>query len=412
MATAAPGIGRDARVMSLIGLGHFLSHFYALALPPLFPLLRGELGVSYAMLGLAMTGYALVGGVLQAPVGNLVDRIGARHVLVAGLALNSAAIAGIGLADGYWPLLVLAVLAGIGNSVFHPADYAIMAGSIGQSRMGRAYSIHTFTGFFGSAVAPVAMVALAASVGWRTGLIAAGLIGLAAATLIAIQGSVLADERAPARAATGKSAAGNDKTGAFALLRSAPVLCYFVFLILYGMATGGLMSFSVTALVAQGHADLGQANQALSALLFSLSAGILAGGVMADRTRRHGLWAGAMLAGTALAIGAQVAFGLTGPALFAVFVVAGFALGAVLPARDLMVRAITPPGASGKVFGFVFVGLSLGTGASPLLFGWIVDLGAPALVFVLVAICLAASVGATTLAQIAADRARTGASER
>ena len=80
--TAEAGVARgETRTLALIGAGHFLSHFYALSLPPLFGYFREEFGASYALLGALVTGYAVVGGVLQAPVGLAVDRWGARPVL-------------------------------------------------------------------------------------------------------------------------------------------------------------------------------------------------------------------------------------------------------------------------------------------------------------------------------------------
>jgi MFS transporter, FSR family, fosmidomycin resistance protein len=178
LSTLTPARREDC-VIGLVAGGHFLSHFYYLALPPLFPLLASELGVGFAALGLVVLAYNLVGGLLQGPVGILVDRLGARHVLLAGLGLNAAAIAAMGLSQGYWPLVFLALMAGIGNSVFHPADYSILSGSVSLARSARAYSIHTFSGFFGGALAPLTMIALATAFGWRPAFIMVGLVGIA-----------------------------------------------------------------------------------------------------------------------------------------------------------------------------------------------------------------------------------------
>lgn len=400
MATSVGVVGRDARVLGLIGSGHFLSHFYILTLPPVFPLLRAEFGVSYALLGLAMTGYGLIGGVLQAPVGFLVDRLGARWVLVAGLALNAAAIAAIGLADAYWHVLLLAVLAGIGNSVFHPADYAIIAGSISRRRLGKAYSLHTFAGFFGSGVAPMTMALLAALWDWRTAFVAVGLVGLAVAAAIAVQGAVLQGERAEARPAD----AGPAGPSGLRLLLTPAILCYFLFLIAFGLASGGLSAFLATTLVSLEIASLEWANNVLSAYLLAFSAGILAGGVLSDRYRRHSVVMATLLLTAAGLMLLQVASGFGGLPVLLLFGAVGFLMGAILPARDMVVRDITPPGSSGKVFGFVFVGLSIGSASSPLLFGWVIDLGAPLMVPVLVALFLVLSVGASTAAGLVTAR--------
>ena len=168
---AAPTGRHDLKVMSLVGTAHFFSHFYILALPPLFPILRDELGVGYAALGLALAVLNGVTGLTQAPVGFLVDRFGARAILIVGLALFSLSIGLVGVFPGYPMLLALMVVAGLGNSVFHPADYAILSSAIDQRRMGRAFSIHTFGGSAGFALAPPVVVSLTALFDWRTALV-------------------------------------------------------------------------------------------------------------------------------------------------------------------------------------------------------------------------------------------------
>jgi FSR family fosmidomycin resistance protein-like MFS transporter len=385
----------ETRVLSLIGIGHFLSHFYILCLPPMLPVFAEEFGVGYAMLGAAIAGYAWIGGVLQAPVGILLDRIGARQMLAAGLALNALAIAAIGLADGFWSFAAFAVLAGVGNAVFHPVDYAIIAAKIGEKRLGRAYSLHTFSGFFGGGVAPVAMVALAAAFDWRMAFIIVGLAGVAAAVVILMQGDALAGERVEPKA---KVAGEKSKS----VLMTAPVLLYFLFLATYGLATGGVGSQGVVAMVQMGLTDAAGAAQVLSAYQFAIAAGILAGGVLAEKFGRHGLVAAVCLIAAAALLMLPPLLSPVGLLLFAIFIGSGFGFGVVLPARDLMVRAITPPGASGRVFGFVFVGLSIGSGLAGVVFGSLVDAGGEALVFPVAGGLLVLAVIITTLAQMAA----------
>lgn len=386
----------ETRVLSLIGIGHFLSHFYILCLPPMLPVLAREFGVGFALLGGAIAGYAWIGGVLQAPVGALLDRIGARQMLAAGLGLNAAAIAAIGLADGFWSFAVFAVLAGVGNSVFHPVDYAIIAAKIEEKRLGRAYSLHTFSGFFGGGVAPVAMVALAAAFDWRTAFIVVGLAGVAAALLILAQGDALAGERVER-----KPKVPGEKSKS--VLLTAPVLLYFLFLATYGLASGGIGSQGVVAMTLMGLTDEAGAAQVLSAYQFAIAAGILAGGVVAERFGRHGLTAAVCLLVAAALMVLPPLLMPHGLLLFAIFIASGFGFGAVLPARDLMVRAITPPGGSGRVFGFVFVGLSIGSGLAGVVFGALVDAGGHDWVFPAAGALLVVAVVITTLAQMVAE---------
>ena len=362
----------ENRTIALIGAGHFLSHFYALTLPPLFLFFREEFSVSYALLGALVTGYAMVGGVLQAPVGLAVDRWGAKPVLLAGLALNAAAIAAIGLVSSYWALALLAVAAGIGNSVFHPADYAVLAARIRERRLPRAYSLHTFLGFFGTAVAPLTMATLAALMGWRHAVMLAGAAGIATVLAMAVSGGAVGS---PPR--TGDAAA----DAAPARWLSLPILLFFGFFAAYGLASGGIMSFTVIGLGKLYGLDPASAGAVLTTALLALAFGILAGGELPDRERWQVYVTGAALVGggalTALAGFADI--GVVG--LAALLGVAGFAMGVVLPARDLILRRITPPGSTGRVIGFVFVGLSVGGGLAPLLFGWTMDREWPALLF-------------------------------
>lgn len=399
MSVAVARPASETRVLSLIGAGHFLSHFYILCLPPMLPLLAREFEVGFALLGGAITGYAWIGGVLQATVGAALDRIGARQMLAAGLAVNAAAIGMMGLADTFWQFAALAVLAGIGNSVFHPVDYAIIAAKITQKRLGRAYSLHTFSGFFGGGVAPIAMWELTTLFDWRTAFIAVGLVGVITALVILAQGDALAGESVEQR----PEPEGAPRHGRSILL-SAPVLLYFLFLATYALATGAIGSQGVVAMTAMGLADEVQAGRVLSAYQFAIAAGILAGGVLAERYGRHGLTAAVCLLSAAALLALPPVVSPTGWLLFAIFIASGFGFGAVLPARDLMVRAITPPGASARVFGFVFVGLSVGSGLASISFGALVDAGLHDLVFPIAGGLLVVAVGITTLAQIAADR--------
>lgn len=376
----------DSWIIGLISSGHFLSHFYFLALPSMFLFLKEDFGVSYAELGLAMTAYSVLGGLAQSPVGFMVDHFGPRRVLLIGLCLNAVAMTLIGFADAYWILLVLSLFAGLGNSVFHPADYSILAGSISEGRLGRAFSIHTFSGFLGGACAPLTMLAIAEVSNWRTAFIVTGLVGVAVWALMLLRSGMFVGESA----STPKTETGNntEKRG-LSLILSAPILLFLGFFITYGMASGGLVAFTASSLINLHGVGVDVANTALTGHLFGIVGGILIAGLIVDRFRRHGVTAaGAMILAATFVLVPLIA-GLHAVALIVVMTVVGIGLGLVLPPRDLMVREMTPPGQTGKVFGFVFVGFAVGSGLTPLLFGWLLDNGMPEMVFAAAALFMA-----------------------
>src|SRR3954471_16298118 len=201
---AAPRQSRmDASLRTLLAIStaHWVSHFHLMVLPMLFPFLKEQLGVGYIELGFALTVFAVVSGLTQAPMGYLGDRVGARKILLIGLAVGGAALILPGIHLSYASLLASAVLLGLANSVYHPADYAILSAHMDNARMGRAFSIHTFAGFLGGAVAPAIMAALVATIGGHGALIVAGAVGPAVALLLLVVG--IPDASAADRAVDG-----------------------------------------------------------------------------------------------------------------------------------------------------------------------------------------------------------------
>ena len=375
-------VGRDAHVIGVVGAAHFTSHFFHLALPPLFPLLRDELGVSYTALGLVVAFFYAASGLGQTVAGFLVDRFGARPLLLAGMLLLAGAIGAGGLVTSYWMLLAVALVAGLGNSVFHPADYAILNASVQPRRLGRAYSVHGVGGSLGWATAPPVVVGLTQVLGWRGALLGVGALGVLATLAVASQSAIFVDHR-DARPVRREREGG--LAGDLRLLLVRPILVAFVYFALLAGALIGLQAFSVPAILAAYDAPLAIATGSLTALLLGSAAGILAGGLLADRTSRHDLVAAT---GMALAAGFTlvVATGAPAPVVLPVVMgLAGFCVGATSPARDMLVRAAAPAGASGKVYGFVYSGFDLGSAIVPLGLGWLLDRGEPRAVFVALA---------------------------
>lgn len=362
-----------ASVMALIGSAHGMSHFYLLALPPLFPLLKAEFDVSYAALGLLMTLFNTTTGLTQVPAGFLVDRIGARQVLTMGLVASGIGLILIGLATEYWMILALVVLLGIGNSVFHPADYAILGASIKPERAGRAYALHTFSGNVGFMLAPPVMILLSSLWDWRVAVMLGGVVGFVVVAALIRYGGRLTDESSLNRTAD-RDADTAPPDGLLPLL-TPQIFIMFLFFTFIAMVTSGIQTFSVTALVDYQGIGLASANTVLTGFLVASAVGILLGGPLADKTRRHGLVAAVAMivsAGILLAVGNVQ---LPVAALILALVLVGLMQGATRPSRDMMVRAVAPKGASGRVFSVVMTGLNVGAAVTPVLFGYLIDLG-------------------------------------
>jgi MFS family permease len=395
MTAAAPVMGRDARVLGLIGGGHFLSHFYQLSLPPLLLIWRAEFGVSFAALGLIVTLFALATGLAQIPAGILVDKFGARPMLVGGLIVVGGGIAAMSAAPSLPVIYVLAAVAGIGNSVFHPADYAILNSSIAGERMGKAFGLHTFFGHLGGAVAPATIIFLTATFDWRLAMLVTGLMAIAAAALLLAQGGILSDENQGAgeQAEAEESADGAARPSTMSLIFSKPMALFFLFFVVASMTSSGVTSFSVVALVNIQGTSLAAASSALTAFLFASAIGILLGGVIADRWGKHDETAIAafIISGVIFLIVAQA--GLETALVIGLFTVAGLAQGILRPARDMMVRAMAPKGAMGRVFGYVSTGIALGSAIAPVLFGFMVDQGLSVWIFWLLAVFSALGIG-------------------
>ncbi len=362
----------DGLIISLVGFAHLLSHFYQVALGPLFPLLRDEFNVSYTALGLVVSLFFGVSGACQAFVGILVDRYGAHRLLLFGITAMATSVLLMGLAPAYWVLLPLAVTAAFGNCVFHPADISILSAKISPQRMGRALGIHGFGGTCGYFLSPIIIYyGVASTAGWRAGLVTAGLIGWVAAFLIYRHRAVL-------RMPTGSTETGGALPGlAFygRLLSNLPLMAAFCYFALIAAAGVAMQNFSVPALMELYGSPLAVATAGLTVYLAGNAAGVLAGGELADRLPRHALIAACGMACGAVLMICVAAFSLPMPAIIALLGTAGFFVGATGPSRDILIRAATPVGATGKVFGFVYSGLDLGSASGPLLFGWLMDGG-------------------------------------
>jgi MFS family permease len=272
----------------------------------------------------------------------------------------------------YTALILCAALLGLANSVYHPADYAILSAHMDIRRMGRAFSIHTFAGFVGGAVAPAIMAALVATVGGLGALIVAGAVGPAVALLLIAVG--IPDASSADRGSDGAAAPKQS-------ILTPAIIVLTIFFMLLGLSNAGINNFGVVALMTGYGVTFSAANIALTAFLGASAAGVLAGGYLADRTSRHGSVAAACFGINAVIITVIATVNLPVAVLTAAMGLAGFLGGVIAPSRDMLVRNAAPAGAAGRAFGIVSTGFNFSGILSPLLYGWIMDQNMPHWVF-------------------------------
>ena len=396
---ALPRVG----LLTQVSAAHLISHFHIMALPALLPVLPAALGVSYVELGVALSVFNIVSTLVQAPLGFAVDRFGARRILMGGLLVGSVSFLSLAGASSLWALLVAMAFAGFANGVYHPADYALLSSGIDEKRIGRAFSIHTFAGYLGGALAPGLLIGVAALADIRWAFAVTGLAGLAVLALLALPSRVDAGagRRAVSRSSRSEPAAGRPLTVFTPAIAGLTLL-----FALLSLSTGSIEKFSVSALINGYDISMTWANGAVTAFLFASAFGVLAGGTLADRTERHGLVAALAFAGAALLV---LLVGLGGLPPLAVAVLlggAGFLAGLIAPSRDMLVRAAAPPGSEGRAFGIVSTGFNIGGTVGPVLFGWLLDQGHYRGIFWATLGFMTLTVGLTLLQERSAGRKR------
>ncbi len=366
----------DVEVISLVGFAHGTSHFFHLMLPSLFPWLMRDFGLNFTQAGSLTSAFFIASGIGQALAGFAVDRFGARRVLFSGIGMFSLAATALGSANSFAMLLAAAVLAGIGNSVFHPADFTVLNRHVSAPRLGHAFSVHSLSGNLGWAAGPVFMTGIAASVGWRPAAFAAGSVALAALLLLVLRRGTFAGTTAAheLEATTGA----RPKTATFAFLGSSAVWMCFLFFFVTVMAFGALQNFGPTIVQNVYGVSLRAGASALTLYLLGGAAGIVLGGFIASKSQHDRVIASALVAAALIALTLStgaVPHWSVGP----LFAAMGLCTGIAAPSRDLLVRraAMERFGQQslGRVYGFVYSGLDVGLATAPLLFGRLMDRG-------------------------------------
>ena len=367
MPSPAPAqLKRDIQVISLVGVGHGVSHFYHLILAPLFPFLKVAFNLTYPQLGWLMSVFFIVSGVGQALSGFVVDKVGAFKVLCFGMTCLMLSAIALSVAPNYPFLLLGAMLAGLGNSIFHPSDYSILNQQVSAKRLGYAYSVHGISGNIGWACAPLFLIPVATLYSWRSALCAAAILPLTMIILFVLNRNLLATT-IHTHNPNAQIKTPNNSTLHF--LKLPAVWLCFAFFFITSMSLGGIQSFAVESLQKVYGVTLAMATSAYSAYMFSSAMGMLLGGYLANKVTRHDY----IIAAAFTVSGGICWFISTGIAptwlLLILMGIVGFGAGIAGPSRDFMIRAATPKNATGRVYGVVYSGLDIGLAVAPILFG-------------------------------------------
>ena len=385
-ATPAATFKADATVMSLIGFAHATSHFFHLMLPALFPWFMKDFGLGFAEVGTLMTVFFVISGIGQALAGFAVDRFGAHRVLCGGVALLALSGLLVAVAPGFAGLFAAAAVAGLGNSVFHPADFTLINRRVSVPRLGHAFSMHGLTGNLGWAISPIYMTALAIAFGWRVAGLGAALVGALALAFLIWKRDLLQYQLKQDKAlnASPKTLA-NIPNGTWHFLTVRVIWLAFAYFLLTTFAFGALQNFAPSLLGDMYGLSIAVATSALTAYLLGGSAGLVLGGFLVKgRQAFEYRIAATLLVGALLAI--LLAFAVVpGWLVLPLMVVMGFSVGIAGPSRDMLVRRATAArlgeGAFGRVYGFVYSGLDVGLAIAPIAFGLLLDANLPRLVF-------------------------------
>jgi MFS transporter, FSR family, fosmidomycin resistance protein len=391
-----PSLREDAAVIAVVGFAHASSHFFHLMLPPLFPWLIKDFNLGFAQVGSLMTVFFVISGIGQALAGIWVDKFGAHRVLCIGLALLSISGLCVFVAPGLPGIYLAAAVAGLGNSVFHPADFALMNKRVSTARLGHAFSTHGLSGNLGWAAAPIVMTAAAGAFGWRVAGLCAALVGLSALTILIWKRKLM---QYPVLGNTRKqdlSGVTQVRVSTFFLLRTRMVWLAFGFFFFVTFGFGALQNFAPTLLGDLYGLSVPVATTALSIYLLAGCGGLVVGGfLVAERKSFEYLVAVALLIAVGVAL--ILAWGVA-PSALAVPLMGtmGFFVGLAGPSRDMLVRTATKAqlgeAAFGRVYGFVYSGLDVGLALAPIVFGFLLDQHRPDLVFFGVAMTLACAI--------------------
>lgn len=356
----------------MLVVAHAVQHVLSGSLPILLMFIRQELDLSFTELGVIVAVGNLTGGLAQAPAGLLVDKWGARRVLLAGYVLTLLSLSLFALSSTVPVMLVSRMIMGLGQATFHPASFPEMARATRHTGIGMGMALHSVGGTLGMAGGYSITVVLATWLGWRWALHAMVLVGAVLSVLFSLTYPSLPtdedEENERPKRDTSTVTRGNDtrKQGWLpAVYLSAAAL-------LSGAFGTSLSSFLPTYLTAARGATEAMAGGLSTLKLLSGTAGAFAGGKAGDVLNRSTVVLASAVLTTLLVLSlASLRLGTVG--LLLILIALGFSQSMARPCLNALTSEIAPRGSSGGVFGLVFGAMALGASIAGPIVGHIAD---------------------------------------
>src|SRR5438309_102812 len=358
VASTSDPVRANAKLISLLALGHFVVDLNQGSLPALLPFLKAAHQLSYAAVATIVLAAYFATSHVQPEFGYFADQSALRWMLPTSDLLTGAGFALMGLAPGYGTLVALVLLMGFGVAAYHPEAYKT-ATSVAGERKATALSWFSLGGNVGIALGPPVITALVTVVGLT------GSLGLLVPTLIAtlLLLAVLPafSQSAAPRAAAAAAARGVNMPSAMALL--------ILVVTIRSWTTLGFTTFVPFYYIDILGADPRLVGPLLFVFLGAGAAGTVVAGPLADRWGARAFMRWVLLAALPfgvlfLLVRGPLAFVMLG--IFGALLTSSFTVSVVLGQAYLPRNAGT---ASGLIVGFAIGAGGLGVTA----LGWVAD---------------------------------------
>lgn len=367
----------------LMSISHGLNEFFSIIVPPLFPFLVPDLGISYAEASLLVVVFYVVYSIVQLPVGRLVRVYSGQLLLTVGLVLMAAGIAVVAVAPTY-PLMLLGMaIAGVGGSTYHPTGMSVISDVESEATHGRSMGIHGMIGVLGPVAAPVVMTVAAVPLGWRGALLVGSAIGVVVAGLVYVAYPRAAPEarlhgrtnnfREAIRTEFGDETVGETVGRALRFGRSPTMLALIGLFAVVGAEVRAIQAFTpvFASDLVGGDPAFGNAMLALTMITAGLAS--TAAGYGVDTVDRR-VFAGGCFTLTAAVVAVLVFVPIARLGLPVVFALLGVVLYSIYPAVNAVAAGASTPEQSGSVFAVTQTAAALGAAIGPFALGVVADL--------------------------------------